>query len=97
MNKIYNLTGIRESEAMMVLSTSNNGREMIVCSSNLDGAATGDTMLVDRPHYKRVPFKIEGIRYLPEQPKHRLIYAKFIEEHIGGYQKQLKLKFRKSK
>lgn len=96
MNKIYNLTGIKEAEEIIICQISDQGKEMIICSENVHGAMRGDVILLDRPHFKKCPFKVEGVRYIEEKPDYRLLYLRLIEEHLGGYQKPLRLKFKKS-
>jgi|SRR5882672_11712153 len=95
--KIYNLTGITGSESINIMSSENNGRELILCSAALSGIQYGDTLLLDRPYFKSVAFKVEGVRYLLDHPEHLLIYIKIMSEHIGGSKEKLKLKYLKNK
>lgn len=95
--KIYNFTGIKSTELINITSSEDNGKELILCSTALDGIERGDTLLLDRPYFKCVPFKVEGVRYIAEKPEYKTVYAKKIEEQLGGCQAKLRLRFRRAK
>lgn len=95
--KIYNFTGVKSSELINITSTEDNGKELILCSTSLDGIERGDTLILDRPYFKNVAFKVEGVRYLTEKPEYKTVYAKKIEEQLGGCKEKLRLKFKRSK
>ena len=95
-HKVYNLTGSQGAESINVIYSSDNGRDLILWSMDIVGAYVGDTLLLDRPYYKSVPFKITELISISENKKVVLVRIKALEDHIGGYQGQLRLRFKRN-
>lgn len=93
-NKIYNLTGRNCQNAVTVISSNSNGSELLIWSDEIFNAQIGDSLLLDRPHFRNSLFKIKEIRNLPNNPDVFIARISHVSDCIGGYKGKLRLKYK---
>ena len=95
-NAIYNFTGAQGRELVNIMAAKENGRRLKISSYELQGLKPGDTLLLDRPHFKNVPFKVELVNHLPQEPCCVIAIVHAVKDQLGGSRWPLKLKFKHS-